>query len=293
MRVVKEKAYAKVNLFLDVIAKRSDGFHDIKTVMHSISLYDVVTVSYAPSAVTNVRMSIAGTRFLPVDDKNLAVRAAKSFLMKAGKTANIDIKLEKKIPISAGLAGGSSDAAATLRAMNKLFDKVFSEKVLFKIASELGSDVPYCLYAKTALCEGRGEILTKLPDAMKLKFVVAISNERVSTPMAYGKLDALYSDFDGTKNYDSASYYANLMASVKRGELSQDSLFNIFESAVLPDCKGATYIKKKLFELGACGALMSGSGPSVFAVFADEEKAAEAVEALKKENIRAYYAESV
>lgn len=293
MRVVKEKAYAKINLYLDVIAKRSDGFHDIKTVMHSISLYDVVTVSYAPSAVTNVRMSIAGTRFLPTDDKNLAVRAAKSFLNKAGKTANIDIKLEKRIPISAGLAGGSSDAAATLRALNKLFDKVFSEKVLFKIAAELGSDVPYCLYAKTALCEGRGEILTKLPDNLKLNVVVAISNERVSTPMAYGKLDALYSDFDGTKSADSAGYYSRLISSVNEGKLDSGSLFNIFEDAVLPDCKGATYIKKRFIELGACDALMSGSGPSVFAIFADEKTALEAIEAFKKENIRAYYAESV
>ena len=200
MRAVKEKANAKINLYLDVISKREDGFHDVKTVMHSVSLSDEVTVIYSPSDTQNIRISLKGNRFLPTDDKNLAYKAAKLYLDSAAMRADIDIILDKHIPIAAGLAGGSSDAAATLRAMNKLFDKMFSEKALFKMAEKIGSDVPYCLYGKTALCEGRGEIITKLPDTLKLNVVIAVANEYVSTPMAYSELDGLDENLSATSS---------------------------------------------------------------------------------------------
>lgn len=293
MKAVREFANAKINLYLDVIARRDDGFHDIKTVMHSISLSDELTVSYKPSPVTSVRMHLKGSRFLPTDEKNLAVRAATLFLDALQKTADIEITLKKKIPIAAGLAGGSSDAAATLRAMNRLFDKAFSERALLKLATAIGSDVPYCLYGKTALCEGRGEILTKLPDTLKLNIVVAVANEHVSTPRAYAALDEMYSSFDGTVSTGGEPYYSALMDHLSLGKSLNTELFNVFETAVFKNCPKALKIKNILLELGAETALMSGSGPSVFGVFDSEESAMKACVALRDEKITAYCAKSI
>ena len=293
MRAVKERANAKINLYLDVIALREDGFHDIKTVMHSVSLADELTVTYTPSAVTNVTMSVKGCRYLPTDEKNLAVRAAHLYLKYACITASINIKLEKNIPVAAGLAGGSSDAAATLRAMNRLFGRMFADKVLYKMAAELGSDVPFCLYGKTALCEGRGDIITKLPDTLKLDIVVAIDNERVSTPRAYAALDNLYAYFDGSVKTDGDKHYAELMRALHNGDISGLKLFNIFEAAVLPTCPGAVELRRRLLELGADSVLMSGSGPSVFGIFGDRSKAKAACSALRSQNLLAYVAESI
>ncbi len=293
MRVVKERANAKINLFLDVIAKRDDGFHDIKTVMHSVSLYDELTIKYVPGALTNVRMICDGVRFMPTDDKNLAVKAALLFLESSGIKAYVEIKLEKRIPIAAGLAGGSSDAAAVLRGMNRLTGRYFSDKALYKLAEKLGSDVPYCLYGKTALCEGRGEIITKLPDSLSLYAVLAISGERVSTPYAYSKLDGLYSDFDGTKNTMGEDRFNNLIEDLAHGSITQKSLFNVFEEAVLLDCKMAANIKRRLADIGAYAVMMSGSGPCVFGLFYDAESAEAARDALRKENITAFAVSSV
>ncbi len=293
MRAVKERANAKINLHLDVISRRDDGFHDIKTVMHSISLADDITVTYTPSNETVIRLSVNGNRFLPTDDKNLATRAAACYLNAACRTANIDIKLNKKIPVSAGLAGGSSDAAATLRAMNRLFEKMFSEAALFEMAATLGSDVPYCLYGKTALCEGRGEIITKLPDTLKLCVVVAISNERVSTPAAYSELDKIYSSFDGSVKTGGDSYFSDLISAIKGGKALPGTLFNVFESATFNKCRGAKSIKEKLLLLGADCALMSGSGPSVFGVFKSIDEAERARTALLSDGISAYTATTV
>jgi len=293
MRAVKEKANAKLNLYLDVVSRRDDGFHDVKTVMHSVSLADEVTVTYTPSSVTSVKMKISGNRFLPADEKNLAVRAALLYLETAQKSATIEIKLDKRIPVAAGLAGGSSDAAATLRAMNKIFDRLFTDKALYKMAEKLGSDVPYCLYGKTALCEGRGNVITKLPDSLKLNVVVAISNERVATPAAYSKLDGAFNSFDGSVPTGGDECFVSLASALKSGGDVSSSLFNVFESVVLPTCDGASKIKKRLVELGAKGALMSGSGPSVFGIFGTHESALKACDVLRAEKIIAYVARSV
>ena len=198
MRSVKERAFAKINLYLEVIGKRDDGFHDIRTVMHSVTLCDDVTVSLVPTRMTEVRIDIEGNPRLPKDSRNLAVKAAELFLERSGRQGTVHIRMNKRIPVAAGLAGGSSDAAAVLRAMNRLFDGCYTERALSGLAAELGSDVPFCLIGGTALCEGRGEIITKLPDASPSSFVIAVSDERVSTPYAYATLDAAYSDFDGS-----------------------------------------------------------------------------------------------
>ncbi len=293
MRAVKEKANAKINLYLDVISKRTDGFHDIKSVMHSVSLSDEITVTaYSPQG-KGVRLFVKGGNFLPTDDKNIAVKAANLFLKRAQIKADIDIRLDKRIPVAAGLAGGSSDAAATLRAMNKLFGKIFSSRALSVLGAELGSDVPYCLIGKTALCEGRGEIITRLPDKLKLYVVIAIADEHISTPMAYSSLDALYSSFDGSIRTNSEERYSELEKWIQNGIKPGSELYNIFESAVLPMCPGAAAIKNKLLMSGAEYAMMSGSGPSVFAIFESEKQAKNTASQLIREGIVAYAVRSV
>ncbi len=292
MTTVKEKAYAKINLYLDVINKRPDGFHDIKTVMHSVTLHDTVTVLYMPSGKTQIRVMIDGNKYLPTDSRNLVYRAVELFLTRAGICASVTVKLIKRIPIAAGLAGGSSDAAATLRALNRITGGYFTTAALCELALELGSDVPYCLIGKTALCEGRGEIMTRLKDSMLGYIVIAVANEHVSTPAAYSELDRLYSDFDGGIPTGGEEHFSRLMSSLDSGELSPNALFNVFERPVLNMCEGARGIKESLLSLGARCALMSGSGPSVFGIFDTLEAAESAKSALEAEGITAFVATS-
>lgn len=290
---IKEYAYAKINLYLDVLSKREDGFHDIKTVMHTVSLADEVTVTVRPSSKPSVRLTVVGYSKLPTDSRNLAVKAAELFLQTTLICAEVNIRLLKRIPVSAGLAGGSTDAAAVLRALNKAFRRPLAEKRLLAISAELGSDVPYCLLGGTALCAGRGERIERLHENLRLNIVVAVADEHVSTPMAYAELDRIYSDFKVDRHDDSASCHDAILASVKTGALPENKLFNIFENVILPICFGAESIKKKMIELGATHSLMSGSGPSVFGIFRDKVSAESARDALIKSGIRAYYAETV
>ena len=290
---VKEHAYAKVNIYLEVINKREDNFHDIKTVMHTVSLSDDITVTVKKSAQTAVRLSVLGHPKLPTDSRNLAVRAAELFLDTTLISAEVDIRLVKRIPVAAGMAGGSSDAAAVLRAMNKAFKKPLAEKRLLELAAELGSDVPYCLIGGTALCYGRGERMDRLPEKLSLKLVLAIADEYVSTPAAYAELDAIYGDFKGERDTSHEAALSSVLESAHNGDIENIKLYNIFENAVFKTCFKAENIKNEMLELGAIHSLMSGSGPSVFGIFVDETTAKAAVDKLKKEGVRAYYAESV
>lgn len=293
VKTVKEKANAKINLYLDVLSKRDDGFHDIKTIMHSVAFGDTVTVTAEPAKETTVRLVANGSKYLPTDARNLAVRAAELYLERAAITASVDITLDKRIPIAAGLAGGSSDAAATLRALNKIYGRLFSIRALNSIAAELGSDVVYCLYGKTALCEGRGEILTKINNFPELYVVIAVANEHVSTPAAYKKLDELFSNFDGSVPTGGDAAFVRVMDSLNLGKIDPDGLFNVFEKAVLPECPGAARAKERLLSLGARAAMMSGSGPSVFGLFSSFEEARSACGIMRHEKYKAYYARSV
>lgn len=275
---VHEKAYAKINLHLNVTAKRQDGFHDIETVMQTVSLCDELAVSLSPSDRAEAHLSICGAD-LPTDSGNIALRAAELYLARSGKIGRIDISLVKRIPVAAGLAGGSADAAATLRALNRLFNSYFSESELFALAAELGSDVPFCLLGGRAVCRGRGEQIDPISSPSDLHFVIAVADgEQVSTPAAYRALDEMYSDFDGSINSDAPAL---------------TELYNMFENAVLPTCFKAEILKKRMVELGATASMMSGSGPSVFGLFEDESTARAAAEAISKESARAYYARSV
>lgn len=290
---VKEYAYAKINLYLDVLSKREDGFHDIKTVMHTVSLRDEITVSVNPSSKTRVSLGIIGNSKLPTDSRNLAVKAAELFLSATLITAEVDIRLVKKIPVSAGLAGGSTDAATVLRALNKAFKRPLTDKRLSELARELGSDVPYCLLGGTALCLGRGEKIERLPERLRLHLVIAVADEYVSTPTAYAELDNLYDDFKATRTDRSAECFASIYSSVTEGILKSTELFNIFEKAIFETCSVAESIKGDMLRLGATHSLMSGSGPSVYGIFPDRASCESAIAHLEKQGIRAYYAATV
>ena len=292
MKALKEKAYAKINLYLDVLCKREDGFHDIKTVMHSVSLCDEVTVAISPARTSTIKLSVEGNVYIPSDGKNLAYKAASLFLEKLGIFANVNIKLVKKIPVAAGLAGGSSDAAAVLRAMNRLYKRPLTLAALCKLGAELGSDVPYCIMGKTAICEGRGELITPISTNIRLHTVIATANEYVSTPAAYSALDRHYSDFDGTVKTGGEEHYAHLIRGLNCGRLAPEGIFNVFEASVLPSCPHATEIKQKMLEFGAVCAMMSGSGPSVFGIFENKSKAQMAAARLLELGYSSYCSES-
>jgi 4-diphosphocytidyl-2-C-methyl-D-erythritol kinase len=293
MNAVKEKAYAKINLFLDVIGLRDDGYHDIKTVMHAVTLFDTVTVSVSESKETKIFMTLSGNKFLPCDDKNLAVRAARLFLDSLGKSAQIKISLEKVIPVGAGLAGGSADAAAVLRAMNRIYKRPFTDKALAKLAAIIGSDVPFCLTGRTAVCEGRGEIMTEVDAPIRLNVVIGVADEYVSTPTAYGELDKIFNRFDGSVKTGSENKFERIMSGLKVGQIPSDSYFNVFEAAVLPIKPGAYAIKQMLTESGAIAVLMSGSGPSAFGGFENENDAESAAKLIEGKGYKAFCAGSV
>ena len=269
-----EKANAKINLFLDVVRKMDDGFHEIRSVMHSISLCDSVSVERFSSSEGRISIYVKGKYFLPCNNKNLAYRAAELFSEALQEKLSIRIGIQKRIPVAAGLAGGSSDAAAVLKALNRINGYPFKREMLCKIGEKLGSDVPYCILGKTQLCCGRGEKMQMLQLKKKLNFVVAIGDEHVSTAAAYSRLDELYGDFNERASESKQRYDALLKAIAEQDERGiASNMYNIFESAVLPMCPQAQAIKEKMLENGALGAMMSGSGPSVFGIFESREKA--------------------
>ena len=281
--MVVEKAYAKINIFLDVISKRQDGFHDILSIMHAVSLFDTVRVRAERSEKSVITLRTNGAA-LPSDNRNIAYRAAEVFLNKSKICSEIYIEIDKNIPIGAGLAGGSSDAAAVLRALNKIYP-VFDFEALLEIAAELGSDVPFCLLGGTAVCCGRGEQMTSVVSP-ELNLVIAIGNSSVETAKAYAALDKLYSDFSDRKGKSS---FNELISVTQKGGLS-DFLYNIFEDAAAAE---VLELKNRFIELSATASLMSGSGPSVFGIFEDEKTAILAYEALLSDGYRAYLAKSV
>lgn len=283
------KAFAKINLFLDVVGKRVDGFHDIKTILHTVSLCDEVDILVKPS--DSVSISFVTDDEAINDNSNLVYKAIDLFLKRSGIVAAVEAKLYKRIPIQSGLGGGSADAAAALRILNSHFC-CFSDVELLSIAGELGSDIPFLCVGGTAMCEGRGEIVSPMNCDINLHFVIAVGNERVSTPGAYRKLDVLYSDFDGSVAKDDMSNYPCL-STVQDGEEVEIPLYNIFERAVMEDVESVERIKQRMLTLGAHFSLMSGSGPSVFGIFDSKESADRAVSELERESVLAFYAHSV
>lgn len=268
------KAYAKLNLSLDVLSRREDGYHDMRMVMQTIDLADRITLTEEEQEGVRVATNL---RFLPNDDRNLAAIAARKFWESAGcKGKGLAIQIQKSIPVCAGMGGGSSDAAAVLRALNELSGMNLSLEKLAQIGEKVGSDVPYCVLGATALAEGKGERLTVLPPLPQCYIVVCKPAFSVSTPELFGCIDCrkirCRPDTDGII----AALNAKDLAGVAR------RLYNVFED-VLPERRGAEIaeIKNVMVSGGAMGAAMSGTGPTVFGIFDSEADARNVKDALK------------
>ena len=286
---VIEKAYAKINLYLDVLGRRDDGFHDILSVMHSVDLCDTVVLSAEASDKTEIRIT-TNIQTLPVDEGNIVNRAVRKYLSYFSINAVVNVTLDKLIPIGAGLGGGSSDAAATLRAMNKIFCRADIDQLLY-LASDLGSDVPFCLLGGLYLCGGRGEKLTKIEGWLSGNFVVAIGNDRVSTPTAYAALDKKYNNFlDYNVDYISSTY-RKMIVDLALGEGITVPFYNIFEQVAR--LEEINKIKEMMIKSGADYTLMSGSGPSVFGSFIEKSDAEVACKELLNKGFTAFVCHSV
>ena len=276
---VYERAYAKINLYLDVTGREPDGFHSLRSVMQTVGLYDAVSVEAAPASEPSVSISLRGRYRVPVGEGNLCHRAALAYMGAAALPMRVRISLDKHIPVAAGLGGGSADAAAVLRALNRITRRRLAADRLLAVAASLGSDVPFCLLGHTRLCEGRGERMQVLTPCPPLPTVIVPSTERVSTPSAYAALDGAYGGFGTPAEHgDLSSMLAALAARDPRAVIR--ALYNIFESVVLPDCPLAAEHRERLLALGARAALMSGSGPTILGFFDTAEAAASAAAAL-------------
>ena len=282
-----EKANAKINLHLDVTSLRDDGFHDIVSLMHSVELSDMIFFDVAESPESIIALNCSDET-LPNDESNLVYRAAKLFLDRASITAKLDIFIDKKIPIGAGLGGGSSDAAAILRGLNKIFAS-FNREELLNIAAELGSDVPFCLIGGTAICTGRGENMTEVDVDPHLCLVIAKGQESVSTPKAYRALDEKYNSFlDGS--YHPRNGLLEKIIDTLREQKNPKELYNIFEQVT--DIDDVKIIKEIMIKNKAEVSLMSGSGPSVFGIFPDAMSAFDAMNELEQSGYFAVFAYS-
>ena len=261
-----ESAYAKLNLYLDVTGKRPDGFHDLKSVMHTVTLSDTVTVTANLSDYSCITVEMVDSD-IPADERNLAYLAAEAFLEETGISAAVTVRVEKRIPDRAGLGGGSADCAATIRALNALFAYPLSKDALLSLGARLGADVPFCILGGTRLCEGKGEKTTAYP-MESMHFVIAVpEGQRIETPRAYVMLDEAFDNYQS----DDGSLHDALFSFFEEDGL--DGMYNVFESVVLPTCPEAASLRSRLVSLGARGAMMSGSGTAVFGVFDSHEAA--------------------
>ena len=268
-----EPAFAKLNLTLDILGKREDGYHNMRMVMQSIDLHDVVTVSTRETPGLTLTTDLP---FLPRGDGNIAGKAAARFFQATGQCApGLAIDIRKKIPVCAGMAGGSSDGAAVLRTLRRLCAPDMPQKELEEIGALVGSDVPYCVRGGTVLAEGRGEILTDLPPLPPCFLVVCKPACSVSTPELFGLVRS--------KRLRCHPYTAALLSALEQGDLEAAAhrFYNVFEDVLPARYSQVFELKGALLERGAMAASMTGSGPSVFGLFRDEEPARQAAEALE------------
>lgn len=262
---IYEKAPAKINLMLDVLHKRPDGYHEVEMVMTMVDLADRLEMSELPRD-TIIISSQAG--YIPLDEKNLAFQAARLVKERYDVKRGVHIHLDKKIPVAAGLAGGSSDAAAALRGLNRLWELNIPDEELRRLGAELGSDVPFCVTGGTALATGRGELLTPLPNPPQCWVVLAKPPINVSTADVYGRLRS-----NQIEHHPSS---ADMIAALNAGSFSSvcQSMGNVLEDVTLKLYPEVQQLKEGMIRLGADGVLMSGSGPTVFGLVLKESKVA-------------------
>ncbi len=265
----KERAYAKINLTLDITGRRVDGYHEVSMIMQSIALADELEIEKTSGGI---KLQVEGGLNIPTDGRNLVWRAAEEFCKYVGMIANVSIKLTKKIPSAAGLGGGSSDAAAVIRAMNRLYETKLSEEQLCEIGMRVGSDVPFCIVGGTCLAEGRGERLTQLAPLKNFYVVLAKPEAEISTAWAYKTYDE-----EPAQNHPPNMEIIRLLEQDKYSE-AFGKFANVLEPIAIKLCPEILAIKSKMMELGAEVALMSGSGSTVFAL-TEEKTTAEKIAA--------------
>ncbi|MBR5746447.1 MAG: 4-(cytidine 5'-diphospho)-2-C-methyl-D-erythritol kinase [Clostridia bacterium] len=264
------KAYAKINLTLDILGLRGDGFHELGSVTAPISLYDNISIEKSDSQVFKCDLpELRG-------DDNFCVRARDAFFAETGMTQPVTIKLQKHIPYPAGLGGGSADAAAVLNGLNTLFGELLPQEKLYEIGARVGSDVPMCMLGKCALCEGRGEKLTPLSGMPKLYLTVAIGSGRLPTAKVFKEYDS-----SGAKP---TGYTAAFLKALESGDekAAYAAMGNGFTEICAKLCPETKEMRARLRSCGAKAAVLSGSGPAVYGVFADEQGAMNAARELRR-----------
>ncbi|MBT9777170.1 4-(cytidine 5'-diphospho)-2-C-methyl-D-erythritol kinase [Clostridium sp. MCC353] len=274
IRHLSLKAYGKINLGLDVLRKREDGYHDVRMIMQTVGIYDRIDLNYQPSPGIEVETNLY---YLPNNENNLVYKAAKLLMDEFGIQSGIKIRLKKFIPVSAGMAGGSSDAAAVLFGVNKMFGLGLTMQQLMERGVKIGADVPYCIMRGTALSEGIGEVLTPLPPVPQCQVLIAKPGINVSTKFVYENLHAndlrpdQHPDIDG------------MIDAIKAGDLYRiaGKFGNVLETVTAREYPVIEELKSIIRESGAIGSIMSGSGPTVFGLFTSPKAAEAAYEALR------------
>lgn len=279
------KALAKINLGLDVVRRREDGYHEVRMIMQTIHLYDRLDIKRTKESGIQIQTNLS---FLPVNENNLIYKAAKLLMDEFSITDGVSVKLDKRIPVAAGMAGGSTDAAAMLIGVNRLFSLGLTKRELMERGVQIGADVPYCIMRGTALAEGIGEELSPLPPMVKCPVLIAKPSISVSTKFVYQNLklddttihpdiDLLIDDIKAKNLHDIAAHMGNVL-----------------ETVTIPNYPVIDEIKKHMFSNGAVGAMMSGSGPTVFGLFDDEDTAKKAYKAMRSSHLaRQVYLTSV
>lgn len=284
-----EKAYAKINLFLDILGKRDDGYHDIYTIMQLVTLYDEVKITL--NNTQEINLTVINADLGIPKEKNLAYIAAQKFYDNLCYTpmnmkTRADITITKNIPVTAGLAGGSADAAAVLRGLNQIYGKPYTKEQLSEMAMTIGSDVQFCLIGGAQICKHRGEIEIPVYGLRNLRILIACDGEKESTAVQYRKLDEKYNNFvDYPINLNFSETLEALMN--REGRKAVKFMFNVFET-IYDENSSVEKIKKIMYENNANLAMLCGSGPSVFGAFDHIFNLEDAQAALEKEGIKCY-----
>lgn len=264
MDSIRLKARAKINLALDVTGKREDGYHEVRMVMQSINLYDSISLTKSREPGIRIRTNRA---YLPTNEDNLIYKAVRLMLDEYGIHSGVDVVLDKFIPVAAGLAGGSSDAAAAMVGMTRLFSVKTSMTRLMELGVKVGADVPFCIMRGTVLAEGIGERLTRLEPMRSCPILIAKPGINVSTKFVYSKLrldeNTVHPDIDG------------MIDAIKRRDINGvcSKMGNVLESVTVREYPVIEEIKRQMMASGAINAMMSGSGPTVFGVFGNRKNA--------------------
>ncbi|MBP3475979.1 MAG: 4-(cytidine 5'-diphospho)-2-C-methyl-D-erythritol kinase [Lachnospiraceae bacterium] len=276
MRQTTEKAYAKINIGLDVLRRREDGYHEVRMIMQTVDICDDLIFERTVQPGISIQIDHED---LPADQNNLIYKAADLLMKEKGIAEGVKITLTKRIPIAAGMAGGSSDAAATMRGLNRLFAMGYTTEELQKLGVKLGADIPYCIAGGTMLSEGIGEILSPLPAPPECYLVVAKPDINVSTKFVYENLHAdsitCHPDIDG------------MMEAIKAGDLQgvTDRLGNVLETVTVKEYPVIEQIKELMRQEGAMNALMSGSGPTVFGIYTEQDQARQAAQEIESREL--------